>query len=98
MTVFHNAPAGVPPGKGMLVVANTATVPPADITVNGRVRFANIANGEALNLVVPAGSYKVGIVPTGASGPPILPMADRRGPSWASWRVYSPSEISPPAP
>ncbi len=75
VTVFHNAPAGVPPGKGMLVVANTATVPPADITVNGRVRFANIANGEALNLVVPAGTYKVGIVPTGASGPPILPMA-----------------------
>ena len=75
VTVFHNSPAGVPPGKGMLVVANTATVPPADITVNGRVRFANIANSEALNLVVPAGTYKVGIVPTGATGPPILPMA-----------------------
>jgi Sortase domain len=73
VTVFPNAPAGVPPGKGMLVVANTATVPPADITVNGRVQFANIANGEALNVVVPAGTYRVGIVPTGGGGPPILP-------------------------
>jgi hypothetical protein len=75
VTVFDNSPTGVAPGKGMLAVANTASVPPADITVNGRVRFANIANGEALNLVVPAGTYKVGIVPTGASGPPILATA-----------------------
>ncbi len=73
VTAFPNSLTGVPPGKGMLAVANTATAPPADITVNGRVRFANIANGEALNLVVPAGTYKVAIVPTGASGPPILP-------------------------
>ena len=73
VTVYPNAPTGVPPGKGMLAVADTATVPPADITVNGRVRFANVANGEALNLVVPVGTYRVGIVPTGAPGPPILP-------------------------
>ncbi len=75
MTAFPNSLTGVPPGKGVLVVADTATVPPADITVNGQVRFANIANGEALNLVVPAGTYKIAIVPTGATGPPIMQMA-----------------------
>ncbi len=55
-----------------MTVAHTAAVPPADIRVDGKVLFANVANGESLNLVVPAGSYSVDIVPTGASSPVVF--------------------------
>jgi hypothetical protein len=40
--------------------------------VNGQVLFANVANGESLDVVVPAGTYKVDIVPTGATTPVVL--------------------------
>ena len=55
-----------------MTVAHTAAVPPADIRVDGAVLFANVANGESLNLVVPVGSYSVDIVPAGASSPVVF--------------------------
>ena len=57
-------PVKVPNGKARLVVSHVAAVPPADILVNGQVLFANIANGESLELVVPVATYKVSIVPS----------------------------------
>jgi hypothetical protein len=72
VTVFKNDLSAVPKGKASLTVAHTAAVPPADIRVNGKVLFANIANGESLNLVVPVATYKVAIVPTGETKPVIL--------------------------
>jgi hypothetical protein len=72
VTLFDNARKPVPADKASVTVAHTAAVPPADIRVNGKVLFANIANGEALNLVVPVGTYRVDIVPAGASSPVVL--------------------------
>jgi hypothetical protein len=72
VTVFKNDLSAVPKGKASLTVAHVAAVPPADILVNGKVLFANIANGESLNLVVPVATYKVAIVPTGETEPVIL--------------------------
>jgi hypothetical protein len=72
MTVFKNDLSAVPRGKATLTVAHTAAVPPADIRVNGKVLFENVANGESLTLVVPADTYKVDIVPTGKDGPAVL--------------------------
>lgn len=72
VTQFANDLTGVPSGKAALTVAHTAAVPPADIRVDGQVLFANVANGESLNLVVPAGSYSVDIVPTGESSPVVF--------------------------
>lgn len=72
VTTFQNDLTAVPRDKGVLVVAHTAAVPPADIRVDDRVLFSNIANGESLNLVVPADTYRVAIVPTGETGPAIL--------------------------
>jgi hypothetical protein len=72
MTTYANDLAGVPSGKASLTVAHTAAVPPADILVNGKVLFQNVANGESLRLVVPAASYKVEIVPTGKKSPVVL--------------------------
>ena len=72
VTQFPNDLTGVPSDKASLTVAHTAAVPPADIRVDGKVLFANVANGESLNLVVPAGSYSVDIVPAGESSPVVF--------------------------
>jgi hypothetical protein len=72
VTVFRNDVTSVPRGKASLVVAHTATVPPADIRVNGDVLFENIGNGESLTLTVPVATYEVAIVPTGETGPVVL--------------------------
>jgi len=69
VTQFPNDLTGVPSDKASVTVAHTAAVPPADIRVDGAVLFANVANGESLNLVVPAGGYSVDIVPAGESSP-----------------------------
>ena len=66
-------------GKATLVVAHTAAVPPADIRVDNKVLFANIANGESLKLTVPVATYKVAIVPTGETKPVLLgPLSSHR--------------------
>lgn len=72
VTVYRNPLGAVPAGKGRVMVAHTATVPPADITVDGRVVFANIANGEFATAEVPAGTHKVSILPTGRTSPVLL--------------------------
>ena len=69
VTVYKYEDVKVPKGKAMLAVSHTAAVPPADIRVNGQVLFANIANGESLDLTVPVATYKVSIVPTGDTKP-----------------------------
>ena len=72
VTRFINDLTGVPSDKASVTVAHTAAVPPADIRVDGAVLFANVANGESLNLVVPAGTYNVDIVPAGESAPVVF--------------------------
>src|SRR4029453_18441901 len=52
-----------------VVVSHVAAVPPAVILVNGQVLFANIANGESLQLTVPVATYKVSIVPSEKTEP-----------------------------
>jgi hypothetical protein len=72
ITTYVNKLAAVPKDKAALRVAHDAAVGPADIRVNGKVLFANVANGESLDVVVPAGKYSVDIVPAGASSPVVL--------------------------
>lgn len=72
LTVFPNDLSEVNSGKTRLAVAHVAAVPAADIRVDGKVLFSNVANGEGLTTVVPAGSYSVDIVPTGTDGPAVL--------------------------
>ncbi|MET0930971.1 MAG: DUF4397 domain-containing protein [Aeromicrobium sp.] len=73
-TVFSNDISPVAAGKGRLTVAHTAVVPPADVRVDGKVVFANIANGEFVTADVPADTYPVDIVPTGGSAPLLGPV------------------------
>jgi hypothetical protein len=72
MTTYANKLNAVPKDKGSLRVAHDAAVGPADIRVDGQVLFRNVANGESLDVVVPAATYKVDIVPTGATSPVVL--------------------------
>lgn len=76
ITVYPNDLSPVSSGSGRLTVAHDAAVGPADIRVNGDVLFENIANGEQLTLVVPAGTYSVDIVPTAATSPVVLGPVD----------------------
>lgn len=72
ITAYQNDLSAVPADKANLTVAHTAAVPSADVTVNGKVLFADIANGEALSLIVPVGTYTVSIVPHGKDSPVYL--------------------------
>jgi Domain of unknown function (DUF4397) len=89
VTVFRNDTSAVPRGKAELVVAHTATVPAADIRVNGKVLFKNIANGQSLNLTVPVATYKVAIVPTGKKSPVYLGPVSLTVKGGAVNRVYA---------
>jgi hypothetical protein len=75
-TVFKNDIAPVSGGKGRLTVAHTAVVPPADVRVDQKVLFSNIANGEFVTAEVPAGTYSVDVVPTGQDTDPLLGPVD----------------------
>ena len=72
ITAYKNDLSAVPADKANLTVAHTAEVPPADVTVNGKVLFDDIANGQALSLVVPVGTYEAAIVPHGKDSPVFL--------------------------
>lgn len=89
VTQFDNDLTGIPSDKASLTVAHTAAVPPADIRVDGKVLFANVANGESLNLVVPAGSYSVDIVPAGQSAPVVFGPANLTVQGGSLNRVYA---------
>jgi hypothetical protein len=60
------------PDKARVLLAHTATVPPADVRVDGQVVFTNIANGEYAEADVAAGSHRVELLPTGQTTNPIL--------------------------
>lgn len=72
ITVFRNDLSPVGPGKTRLVVSHVAVAEPADIRLDGRPYFRNVANAESLSVVVPAGSYSLDVVPTAATGKSIL--------------------------
>lgn len=64
------------PGSSVDVVlhqpAATATLVPADVRVDERVVFANIANGESVTVDVTPGPHVVALVPTGQQAPTVL--------------------------
>lgn len=89
VTTFPNDLSAVTGGSGRLVVAHVAAVGPADVRVDQKVLFANIANGEALTVTVPGGTYKVDIVPTATSGPVVFGPADVPVAQTALTRVFA---------
>lgn len=72
VTVFANDLSPVAPGKTRLVVSHVAVAEPADIRVDGRPFFRNVADGESLSLVVPARPYTLDVVATASGSRSIL--------------------------
>ena len=72
MTTYPAPVEPIGPGKARVLVAHTATVAPADIQVDGKVVFENVANGEFATADVPAGEHVVALFPTGETTDPIL--------------------------
>ena len=72
ITVFRNDLSSVGPGKARLVVSHVAVAVPADIRIDGKPYFRNVANAESLSVVVPAGRYALDVVPTATMGKAIL--------------------------
>lgn len=89
ITSYQNKLNAVPKDKAALRVAHTAAVGPADIRVNGKVLFSNVANGESLDVVVPAATYSVEIVPTGATSPVVLGPLDLPAKAGYLTRVFA---------
>lgn len=89
VTAFDNDLSAVQADKAAVTVAHTAAVPPADIKVNGDVLFANVANGESLDLVVPDDTYEVEIVPTGQDAPVVFGPVDLDVEGGSLNRVYA---------
>ncbi|MBZ5738878.1 DUF4397 domain-containing protein [Nocardioides mangrovi] len=77
------------PGKARVLLAHTATVPPADVRVDGEVVFTNIANGEYAEADLPAGTHTVALLPTGSRHDPILGPLDVRLPAGTITLVYA---------
>lgn len=72
VNVYKTPTGPIGPGKARVLVAHTATVPPADVRVDGQTVFTNIANGEFAEADVPAGPHEVALYPTGETTDPIL--------------------------
>lgn len=72
ITVFRNDVSPVGPGKTRLVVSHVAVAEPADIRVDGKPYFRNVANAESLSVVVPAGAYSLDVVATATTDKSIL--------------------------
>ncbi|MFC6009400.1 DUF4397 domain-containing protein [Angustibacter luteus] len=89
VTVFENDVSRVPSGQGRITVAHVAAIGPADIRVDKKVVFANVANGEFSSVKVPSGSYSVDVVPTGTTGPGVLGPLTLKVTPGALTRVYA---------
>jgi hypothetical protein len=85
ITRFENNLKPVQEGKAAQAFGHVAAAGPIDIRVDQKVVFANIANGEYLYKVVPAGTYQVDIVPTEMAKPLLGPLNQRVKPAKLTW-------------
>jgi hypothetical protein len=77
------------PDTARVLVAHTATVPPADVKVDGKVVFEDIANGEFAVADVPAGKHSAALLPAGSTGDPILGPLDVELPAGTATMIYA---------
>ena len=72
VNAYRTPRAPIAPGKARVLIAHTATVAPADVRVDGKVVFHDIANGEYATADLAAGAHTVALLPAGVTGNPIL--------------------------
>ena len=66
---FRTPTRPIAAGRARILVADTATLVPADVRIDNRVASANIANGESASVDLEAGRHQVTLVPTGQAAP-----------------------------
>jgi hypothetical protein len=72
VNAYRTPRAPIAPGKARVLIAHTATVAPADVRVDGKVVFHDIANGEYATADLAAGPHTVALLPAGLTTKPIL--------------------------
>ncbi|MDO9377424.1 MAG: DUF4397 domain-containing protein [Nocardioidaceae bacterium] len=65
ISVYATPDEPIAPGRSRVLLAHTALVPPADVELDGRTVFTNIANGEFATADVPAGEHRASLVLSG---------------------------------
>ncbi len=76
ITVFANDTAAIDAGSGRLQVRHTAAAPAVDVKADGAVAFSNLSNPNEAKADLPAATYSVEVVPTGADEPVVIGPAD----------------------
>ena len=80
LSVFVNDISTIAAGEARVTVNHTAAAPAVDVLANDAVLLPNIANGAGQGADVPAATYNVKVVPTGATDPVVfetdLPLAE----------------------
>ena len=76
LAVFENDVSSIAAGNGRLTVRHTAAAPAVDVKADGAVAFSNLANPNEAAADLPAATYSVEVVPTGADDPVVIGPAD----------------------
>ena len=76
LSVFENDTAAIDAGNGRLQVRHTAAAPAVDVKADGAVAFSNLSNPNEAKADLPAATYSVEVVPTGADEPVVIGPAD----------------------
>lgn len=76
LTVFENDTSTIAAGNGRLTVRHTAAAPAVDVKADGSVAFSNLSNPNEDAADLPAATYSVEVVPTGADDPVVIGPAD----------------------
>ena len=76
ITVFENDTSAIAAGEGRLQVRHTAAAPAVDVKADGAVAFSNLSNPNEDKADLPAATYSVEVVPTGADEPVVIGPAD----------------------
>ena len=85
ITRFDNNLKPVQKGRAAYAFGHVAAAGPIDLRVDKKVVMSNVANGEYLHQVVPAGTYSVDIVPTEMSKPLLGPLDLTVQPAKLTW-------------
>jgi len=72
VNAYRTPRTAIAPRKARVLIAHTATVAPADVRVDGKVVFHDIANGEYATADLAAGGHTVALLPAGLRSDPIL--------------------------
>jgi hypothetical protein len=76
IAVYENDTSAIDSGNGRLQVRHTAAAPAVDVKADGAVAFSNLANPDEAKADLPAATYSVEVVPTGADEPVVIGPAD----------------------